>query len=539
MKKFTSPTIFFGMLCLLLVYSCKKQIGDIFSDPSKPEGLQWAKEYYAQHLQQQNSFSVKLSGSKGTLTTTDLKNNKKTPVWTKASEGITFQYTFAEIPLRYAHKITPTLALSKNPDERPVANPEVIDASFDRLIIYKDKNGKIGQRIISYIPDEAYLKKHKGNISHNRINQMDKDFFGYVHYKDWEGKALFAIRVENGKAVKRYNLANNVKRGISNLAQSAKPSGSKVMVLPVDPPDCIYLVTWDWYQDCYYASEEATTPTYCDPVVIYNVESILISCNEPSGGGSGDGGSSDPGCPGLIMFETGECVVEEPEVTLDSLIKQFCDNLTADQKAIINTSVTALKTFNCATKYIYEKFKTENRSFKFCISAQDGNASYGFTKGFNFGSDLAAAQMNIVEHEFYHAFQQTVYPGGIEQYGRPENAPPNTLPNAGFVNTEFEQMVMNDMINGNYLAFTNGTPSQKDLYEDWVKAVTNNYSTYPKLKPEGTPTEVAEYNNFMTSYNSFLAAFNALPNNPYHSTALNMQPYAIVNLFNHINRTCP
>lgn len=93
-------------------------------------------------------------------------------------------YDFVEIPITSTHKISHTFGITNNPNTKPVANQKIIDASFDRLIIYKDKKGKIDQRIISFIPDEAYLTKHKNNISHNSINKLDDDFVGYLHYKD-------------------------------------------------------------------------------------------------------------------------------------------------------------------------------------------------------------------------------------------------------------------------------------------------------------------------------------------------------------------
>ncbi len=63
------------------------------------------------------------------------------------------------------------------------SNKLILNAAFETLVIYKDKDGKKDQRIITYIPDLAYLKKHN-NIKHNRIGKLDKDFSGYLEYKD-------------------------------------------------------------------------------------------------------------------------------------------------------------------------------------------------------------------------------------------------------------------------------------------------------------------------------------------------------------------
>jgi len=114
--------------------------------------------------------------------------------------------------------------------------------------------------------------------------------------------------------------------------------------------------------------------------------------------------------------------------------------------------------------------------------------------------------------------------------------------NAGFVDIEFEQAVMNDMINyGSTIAFdlSRATQVQRDAYLLWIKQVTTNGTSYPKLNPNGTATEIAAYNTFMSSYNSFLSAYNAIPGNTNHSTALNLSPQALIKLFNNINKNCP
>ncbi len=268
-------------------------------------------------MAKQNSFLVKLSVNKGTSAITELKNNKKTPIWVKSTAGKTPLYTFVETPLKYEHKVSPTLMITKNPSQTPIVDQEIMDASFDRLIIYKDVNEKINQRIISFIPDKGYLKKHKGNIEHNKIDRLDKDFFGYLHYKDWDGKALFILRIENGKPVKKYDMHNSIAGKIPNTTSAQKATGDKLMVLPPDDENC-YFLEWDWYQNCYYQTEDSVTPIYCDPVVVYNVHFIQIDCPPPPGGGGGPSPDPDPEpeCLGVLVFETGECI-EDPVTPCD------------------------------------------------------------------------------------------------------------------------------------------------------------------------------------------------------------------------------
>jgi hypothetical protein len=94
----------------------------------------------------------------------------------------------------------------------------------------------------------------------------------------------------------------------------------------------------------------------------------------------------------------------EPE-DLDSLIKEFCDNLTETQKTTIKNTVSSLKDYDCATKYMYNHFDNKNTSFGFCISEGQGSGTYNpSTKSFNFTSDAAAGNMYVMEHEFIHAY---------------------------------------------------------------------------------------------------------------------------------------
>lgn len=140
--------------------------------------------------------------------------------------------------------------------------------------------------------------------------------------------------LKKGKAIKKY--AGFIKNTMLNQSLPAQKQGNKVMVVPGEENgDCTYLMTWDWYQDCYYPTPESTTPTYCDPVVIYNVDYILLHCIPPPGGGSPP--LPEPECLGVLNLETGECIVEPVtpcdfvrEAAKNPRFKQRVDALTAN-----------------------------------------------------------------------------------------------------------------------------------------------------------------------------------------------------------------
>jgi hypothetical protein len=518
-------TLAIGICALLSItlFACRKDISQMFN--GKPNATGWARDYFNTTLlpNEGNQVSYNKLSSMASFGSAAKKPNMKTPVWDRATSGKTLLYEFVEVPLMFTRKIAPNIGKAGSP-----ADMEVIKATFDRLIIYKNKAGHINQRIVTYIPEKEYLKRQKGDISHNKINRLDKDFQGHLVYKSWDGNILFILKISNGK-VHRLSPPKAKKP-----LQIGKLQSVDRVVAERDgyegEPGCTDWYYYEWEMTCYFSGDDPN-PVYCDEPVITYEQWLYTTCPDDD---PGEGGCGSP-----TNFDFGDCDPEiEPETPeLDSLIKKFCDNMTQAQKTTIENAVDQLKDYDCATKYMYKHFDDTNKAFEFCISAGLGSGTYSpTTGGFNFTSNEAASNMYVMEHEFIHAYQDDIYPDGTEQYGLGPNGP-----SPGFVNIEFEQAVMNDLINyGNTTAFefSGATQTQKDNYLLWIKDITNNGTTYPKLTPGGTPTEVAAYNAFMSSYNSFLTEFNALSGNPSHSTALNLSPFALIKLFNNINRNC-
>ncbi|RZK17698.1 MAG: hypothetical protein EOO43_13255, partial [Flavobacterium sp.] len=167
--------------------------------------VQWAKDYYAQKLAatEKGLFSFdKLMSTNGS--SDNMKANVKSPSWEAAVPGISNFFDFVETPLNNTSKKASAMQLSSSRNNTPQMNKDVVDATFDRLIIYRNDEGKINERIVTYIPDANYARSHQGNIKHNKINQLDEDFDGYLMYKTWEDELLFILRIEKGKAIKKY-----------------------------------------------------------------------------------------------------------------------------------------------------------------------------------------------------------------------------------------------------------------------------------------------------------------------------------------------
>lgn len=122
MKKFTPPIIFLAIISVALVYSCKKDIKQLFNDNAT--NIDWAKTYYQNTLQNTQNYKLNsiANTNKGTSENNDKLSNERKPNWEKARAGITLYYDFVEIPITYTHKISHTFGISNNLNTKPVAN---------------------------------------------------------------------------------------------------------------------------------------------------------------------------------------------------------------------------------------------------------------------------------------------------------------------------------------------------------------------------------------------------------------------------------
>lgn len=274
------------VMTIIGIYSCRKTLNELMPNAIDKK-VGWAQDYYNNVLQKNegNQVSYKLANKISAVNEIVSRPNMKSPMWIRARADKTNLFEFVEVPLSYSTKISASVGKASEK-----ANAKVLKASFDRLIIYKDKRGKIDQRIITYVPSEAYLARHNGDISHNKINNLDRDFEGFLQYKKWDGTPLIVLMIKNGKAVKRMvpkspngNEAIVTTKG--KLMQGPKPG--KVLSDGTGGSEgqegCI-----DWYwqeysQMCYYTNPDDTYPAYCDdPVLIYEVY-LYTTCPDDPG----------------------------------------------------------------------------------------------------------------------------------------------------------------------------------------------------------------------------------------------------------------
>jgi hypothetical protein len=282
----------------------------LFPNKSAKANVQWAKDYYLSNLKTSESVNLNFqTATNGTSSKNSKRQNLKKTNWDNAATGKTTVYDFVEVPLVYTNKISPSVNLSRGISAQAI-DKSVFNASFDRLIIYKDVGGNIDQRIVSFIPDKDYLDRHNGNVGHNKIDKLDNDFFGYLHYKDWNGSNLFMLRIENGKSVRHYSLDNS---NSQNNQQSGTAIQSTTRTENAPGENCLTLTTTYYITWCYY-TDENTYPDYCDPPeqIAQTTQNI---CDNGGGGGSTTTNTVD--CSDPLNFSNAKCLSIEDKNPCD------------------------------------------------------------------------------------------------------------------------------------------------------------------------------------------------------------------------------
>ena len=346
---------------------------------------------------------LQIKDLKGTLLKTlNDKPNMKSPMWVRAVSGKTSRFDFVEVPLMYNRKVSPTIQ-TKNKE----IDKQVIQVTFDRLIIYKDKSGKINQRIVTYLPDESYLRSHKGDISHNQINHLDKDFDGYLIYKSWEDRVLFILRIDKGVA-KKLKLSH----ALTSEKKSLGGSSIKDYYGSEGEPGCedYYYITWS--QWCYYDNPDDSSPSYCDPPVIESQQWIYTVCPE-----------EEPiDCADPENFENAECYIDpecrncpEPEIinnVTDTCLKKTVNSvLGSDVIGKISEILSNLDSNTNVHIKVYDAETTTNGGAGQTSSTswQEVNGIINFNTNITLSRDLLLGSTkehaaSVFIHEIIHAY---------------------------------------------------------------------------------------------------------------------------------------
>lgn len=360
--KFSRLAVLLVLSGLIVFFACRKNDlssssgspnDEAITDPGVSLDVTLAKKYF-KILKNEKGAEVK-SPHVSSLSKTE--RNFKHPYWQRVFTGVTAKSSFVEVPLFYDRR--PTVIVTKENEQLDkAARLKVLNASFDRLLIYKDKKtGLVDQRIITYVPDVDYLDKRGKDISQNRFGHLDAAFKGYLVYRKWDGTLSSMVRINNGVAEKHLN---GFKRQQTNTRTNA---GAKTEAV-VCTTQCIT----EYTQNCYTSTSGEYTYTWCDdysPGSTYCWEEChddgggdtgdpCIDYGDCGGSGGGGGGSSWPSTLILNLPDPGKVI---PNMT-DYL---HCFNVNGN--AIVN---------------IYVDQPTENSSETWSGNAWDPNVGHTF-----------------------------------------------------------------------------------------------------------------------------------------------------------------
>ena len=183
--------ILFAGILLVLVYSCRKNFMPEMEVKTAATGKfsiiaarDHIKALVRGDVAYDGKLPAKIMGANGTTTQSaaqqkTIKTGQKIfyPFWNKA---ITATYKgkveYIEVPIAISKRQIRLYQFKQdNIKEKPDAS--VANSAFQRLIIYKDKNGQIGQRLLTYIPDKQYIREHGNSAGTNSLQRLQPNFF--------------------------------------------------------------------------------------------------------------------------------------------------------------------------------------------------------------------------------------------------------------------------------------------------------------------------------------------------------------------------
>jgi hypothetical protein len=499
----------------MVLYSCRKDHSEaeVQDAPEISFSVKNARSYFYNTLRKAQEAKAKVS--------TLQKKDKIYPYWYYAYEATTPKYSFVEVPITGDETRSYTARASSDQLASATENLQVLNGSLRRLVMYKDKNGVIGEHIITYIPDLAYLKKHHNDISHNQINKLDKDYSGYLRYSSIDGNYLFMLRIKNGRTIGKHS-ANKSKAG-----KNKKVAGTSTLE---EICDVIHWVEWEQECTSYYPDgPEEPGEEICGEWYIVDEWDEVIDCYVDC---------SDP-----ANFYDAECYEEEdptPPPTLDcagvlggsAINSPQCGciggttglidcnlskimgntNLTSAQKTALNLVIDNLLS-DCMQAYIFNNLDgAPNIDFYIDASIPAYAAYDPSLNKISFKDESQINAQNLME-EMFHAYQNNVaYPGGTAQYTT-----------TGRANVEFEEEVYQDILEKTSL-LGGSDAINDDGYRNFILGLISPNDSFPNSYNSGI------YDGYLNLWTSQNQGQNGYPSN---MTILNtLSPIAFNSLLN-------
>ena len=313
-------------------------------------------------------------------------------------------------------------------------------ASF--LMVNKGRDGSMQGEIVYLIPDGQATQSGKGGQSR---------FSGTIVVESLHGEFLAAYICQPDGRVIRY--------GASDVTTSQKKEDSKSL-------ECFIYELWQ-------ISSLDGGETWSNPTLIsshmecYNIpdsysEVIAYDYYDLGGGGSSTPQSFRP----LSADEIQKLESVRISISEDCATNKVLNTVWGNLSFNVNSSISNPAQYNC------------------------NNNTITFRNSSNINEN------NILE-ELFHAYQNTIYPGGTCQY---------SLGKPGFTNIEFEAKLFTDiyavLYGGAYSASIGLPGSIEDEYADWVRAITEQGFT-PALM-EQYSTMLGYFNQYNSFYGGYL-----------------------------------
>jgi hypothetical protein len=158
-------------------------------------------------------------------------------LWSKAMQVSRRGENFVEVPVSVKRKKVVLYGIST--DSLNKAQCELVsNFVVQRILFFRDKNGEIQERILTYVPEMAYAIRRKSEIHLNSIKKLQSNFSGFIEYKTVDNKVTKILQIKSGKIVKIARPAVNNTTGKTNAGGAARTTACYQLCSPIYDEEC-------------------------------------------------------------------------------------------------------------------------------------------------------------------------------------------------------------------------------------------------------------------------------------------------------------
>lgn len=126
--------------------------------------------------------------------------------WNKSDSYRDGRFEMLEVPIWFPKTRLTAYSFDGNV-ANGVSDQAMLAAAFSKYVVYRDPlKNKITARILTFMPDKAYIKKYGRYAIKNTGRHLEKNFSGYIEVRNMKQKSIFVLRIKAGKVVKTVRL---------------------------------------------------------------------------------------------------------------------------------------------------------------------------------------------------------------------------------------------------------------------------------------------------------------------------------------------